>query len=42
MGVGPYARLHRQYRHAQRPGVVRIADNAPDTLHPKTGASVAK
>jgi predicted RNA binding protein YcfA (HicA-like mRNA interferase family) len=33
---------HRQYRHAERPGVVTIAGKASDTLHPKTWASIAK
>jgi predicted RNA binding protein YcfA (HicA-like mRNA interferase family) len=33
---------HRQYRHPEQPGLVTIAGNPSDTLHPKTWASIAK
>ena len=33
---------HRQYRHAEHPGVVTIAGKPSDTLHPKTWASIIR
>jgi predicted RNA binding protein YcfA (HicA-like mRNA interferase family) len=33
---------HRQFRHADRPGLVTIAGKPSDTLHPKTWASIVK
>jgi predicted RNA binding protein YcfA (HicA-like mRNA interferase family) len=33
---------HRQYRHADRPGLVTIAGKPSDTLHPKTWSSIVK
>jgi predicted RNA binding protein YcfA (HicA-like mRNA interferase family) len=33
---------HRQYRHPARSGIVTIAGNPSDTLHPKTWASIMK
>ena len=33
---------HRQYRHPTKPGLVTIAGNSSDTLHPKTWASIIR
>jgi predicted RNA binding protein YcfA (HicA-like mRNA interferase family) len=33
---------HRQYRHAERPGLVTIAGKPSDSVHPKTWASIIR
>ena len=33
---------HRQYRHAERSGLVTIAGKPGDSLHPKTWASIMR
>jgi predicted RNA binding protein YcfA (HicA-like mRNA interferase family) len=33
---------HRQYRHPTKAGVVTIAGNPSDTLHPKTWSSIMR
>ena len=40
--LDPNARLPPALRHQQRSGLVTIAGKLPDTLHPKTWASIVK